>query len=203
VVAGWLRNRGIDKADGTDISWETNTYAVGTTCFVVAAYTFSGDAGAASDSVSLWVNPPTTTFGAAAPPADVTTSAGSNIGSTSSSDVIASFLLREASTAEPASMTVDELSIGLSWADVTPTAAKMSPFPITASYVDATGTNFIVTWQSVPGATYHVVGTNSLAPAAPLAQWPIVAGPIVATGSSTSVTNVITKANGFFGVTTP
>ena len=87
-------NLGINKADGmlADVAFETNNYTVGTTYFVVGAYTFSGTPTAVSDMVSLWVDPATNTFGGSAPPADVSTTNGANI-TAGGSETIASFLL--------------------------------------------------------------------------------------------------------------
>ena len=64
---------GINKADGTaaDVAWEgglsTNAYSEGTTYFIVVEYSFSGNENG-SDTISLWVNPNTNTFGASTPP---------------------------------------------------------------------------------------------------------------------------------------
>ncbi len=123
-LSGTGFNLGINKADGTagDIVWESATYSLNQTIFLVADYSFSGTPSAASDSVALWVNPNSSTFGSStAPTADLTTSAGANMGTSGSSDQIASLLLREASTAEPGKMTADQVSVGITWADVTPT----------------------------------------------------------------------------------
>jgi hypothetical protein len=63
---------GINKADGTtaDVAWEggssTNAYTFNTTHFIVVEYSFSG-AENGSDTVSMWVDPNPSTFGAASP----------------------------------------------------------------------------------------------------------------------------------------
>jgi len=75
------------------------------------------------------------------------------------------------------------------------------PFTITGNSVDATGSNFIITWQSAPGATYHVIGSTNIT--APLTNWPTVAGPIVATQTNTSVTNPISSFMSIFDVISP
>jgi autotransporter-associated beta strand protein len=75
------------------------------------------------------------------------------------------------------------------------------PFSVTSQYLDATGTNFIITWQSAPGATYHVLGNTN--PAMPLNLWTDVAGSITATGTTTSVTIPITSPLGVFDVKSP
>lgn len=151
-LSGSGYNLGIDKADGitNDIVWETNTYAVNTTNFIVAGYTFSGSASSSNDSVSLWVNPSSATFGAGSPPIGdpsyLASSAGANIGGNSTADKIGGFLLREASTTEPAYMTIDEVSVGLSWADVTPSSA-VAPTAVPL-HVALSGGNAVLSWTT-------------------------------------------------------
>jgi hypothetical protein len=193
---------GINKSDGvaTNIAWEggvtPTVYGAYTTYFVVGAYTFSGNPGVTNDSVSLWVNPSYSTFGAAtAPTADVTTAAGNQSGTTSSSDEIASFYLRTSSAFEPQTMIADELSIGLSWADVTP---LFPPFSITSETLDPNiAGNIILTWQSISGYSYQVIGSTSVA--APLSTWMSVGSPITASGTSTTL-SVPTSSLTFFAV---
>lgn len=81
------------------------------------------------------------------------------------------------------------------------TITSVPPFSITSQYIDSTGTNFVITWTSVPGGIYHVIGTNNAAAA--LNTWPTVAGPITATGTTTSVTNAITSPAEYFDVVSP
>jgi hypothetical protein len=75
------------------------------------------------------------------------------------------------------------------------------PFSIMSASVDVSGTNLIITWQSAPGATYHVVGSTN--PTAALSNWPTVAGPITATDTNTSVTNPIGAPMSIFDVISP
>jgi autotransporter-associated beta strand protein len=75
------------------------------------------------------------------------------------------------------------------------------PFSITRSSVDVSGTNFIITWQSAPGASYHVI--SSVDPTMALSNWPTIAGPIIATDTNTSVTNPITTQMSVFDVISP
>ena len=194
---------GIDKDDSTtsNVVWEPNPYSINTTYFIVAAYTFSGSPAATNDTVSLWVNPPTNTFGGTAPAPDVTTSIGGNMGSTSPTDVIASFLLREASALEPAGMTVDDVSVGATWADVTPTgnvSSQLSPFKILSRSLDNTKANFILTWQSVPGSHYQVIGSPTATTAR--SSWTNVGSQITATATNTSATNPVSGTKNFYGV---
>src|SRR5207237_8264294 len=53
---------------------------------------------------------------------------------------------------------------------------KVPPFSITSDYIDNTGTNFVIAWQSVPGATYRVLSSSNVA--TPLNFWIDITGPI-------------------------
>jgi hypothetical protein len=75
------------------------------------------------------------------------------------------------------------------------------PFSITTQSVDITGTNIVITWQSAPGATYHMLGNADAI--APLNLWTDVAGSITATGTTTSVTIPITSPFRVFDVKSP
>jgi hypothetical protein len=74
-------------------------------------------------------------------------------------------------------------------------------FSITSEYIDSTGSNFVITWQSVPGTVYHVIGNTNAGAA--LNTWTNVGGPITATSTNTSVTNPITSSMGVFSVESP
>lgn len=60
-----------------------------------------------------------------------------------------------------------------------------TPFIITSSSVDSTGTNFTVCWQSVPGVSYTVLTNTTLA--SPQA-WAVAGGPITASNTTTCYT---------------
>jgi hypothetical protein len=75
------------------------------------------------------------------------------------------------------------------------------PFSIVSQYLDFTGTNFVITWQSVPGGTYHVISSGDAT--APLSSWTNVAGPITSTDTNTSATIPISSSMGVFDVKTP
>jgi hypothetical protein len=203
---------GINKADGvgTNIAWEggvvPTVYGPNTTYFVVAGYTFSGNPGATNDSVELWVNPATNTFGSAVAPTNdpsyVTTNAGAQAGTTSLTDKLASFYLRDANALEPQGMIADEVSVGLSWADVTPiVSVQAAPFSITSEQIDNTGTNLVINWQSTPGATYRVIASTNVGAASNL--WVTVGSSVTATGTNTSATNAIVPPQKFFRVKSP
>ena len=59
------------------------------------------------------------------------------------------------------------------------------PFTITSSSLDATGTNFVVCWQSIPGVYYNVLTNTGLSTPQ---VWTVLAGPILATNTNTCYT---------------
>lgn len=77
-------------------------------------------------------------------------------------------------------------------------SSNVPPFSIIGGSVDVTGSNFVITWQSVPGAVYQVVGSTNATSA--LATWTNIGGPITASNTTTSATNPITSSQGFFDV---
>ena len=72
-------------------------------------------------------------------------------------------------------------------------------FAITSEAVDTSGTNFVLTFVSVPGLTYHVLSTNDASAARSL--WPDAGpGAITATDTTTTVTIPMTGPFNFFDV---
>jgi len=111
-------NLGLSKASSTatDWVWDSRVFTTNSVLFIVGGYRFN--TGSTSDDVSsLWINPTASDFGSVIPPAaSLTTASGSDI----SSSKIASFVLFQRDTTEPAAMLADELRIGPTWASVTP-----------------------------------------------------------------------------------
>ena len=106
-------NLGLEVRTGTaaNTTWTSDAYTAGQTVFVVVGYTFGDPATASDDTVNLWVNP---TINGAQPAATITdTHSGTDLTS------ISNFILRQDSTGETPSMSVDELRIGTTWAQVT------------------------------------------------------------------------------------
>lgn len=108
---------GLDKSSGLTslFQYATNLFTTNSVIFVVGSYTFN--TGTTSDDVSqLWINPDSSTFGTTnAPPATLTSSSGTDLAQ------IASFCLFNRSAGEPQGIILDQLSIGTSWDQVTPT----------------------------------------------------------------------------------
>jgi hypothetical protein len=114
---------GLDKSSGvtTNFQWDPTIYTTGQVFLVVGSYTFN--TGTSTDDESdMWINPDSTTFGAASPPTL------NMLSSTKTNDISAinSFCIFNRNAAEPHSMIIDEITIGTTWADVTPTANSLA-----------------------------------------------------------------------------
>ncbi|MGZ4965335.1 MAG: hypothetical protein ACXWC8_22495, partial [Limisphaerales bacterium] len=107
---------GVQKGgSGAIVTYDTTTHYVGDTIFLAGKYDFT----TTPNTVTLWINPDSSTFGSISPDSShyVVSSAGPD------NLVIDRFNMRQNTAATlPANMQWDELRIGLSWADVTPTA---------------------------------------------------------------------------------
>ncbi len=119
-------NIGLDKSAGqaSVFQWYPDnttptTFNTGDTFFIVGSYTFN--AGTSNDVSQMWINPDPANFGATSPPTTnvLTSLYGNDIGG----DQIGSFCLFNRNAGEPHGIILDELTIGTTWADVTPTAA--------------------------------------------------------------------------------
>jgi hypothetical protein len=105
---------GVQKGgSGVTTTFDSTEYHAGDTVLLVGRYDFN----ASPNAVSLWINPPASTFGAGAAPA------GGFIAASSGSDGLAidRFNIRQNTAASvPAAMQWDELRVGTAWGVVTP-----------------------------------------------------------------------------------
>jgi autotransporter-associated beta strand protein len=101
--------------DGTTYAYDLTTRTAGPTgdtIFVVGSYTFGPDTG--DDTSKMWINPAPATFGAGTAPAPtLTTIAGTDLAN------ISSFMWRQGNLAVPKGVTVDDLRMDTTWAQVT------------------------------------------------------------------------------------
>jgi hypothetical protein len=142
VTAGNFESNQFGDIDGQPeaVFADSNTWQ---TYFIVLKYEFDAqDPGATgqADTVSLWMNPGSGTLGTATGEADASQAPTGNLGSyygaldavgtaTTDTAVINSFALigHRQNTNETIAVDFDELRIGTTWADVTPTAAAGLP----------------------------------------------------------------------------
>ena len=188
-LSGSGYNVGLSKIAST--VWDTVVHTVGATLFVVGSYTLN--TGTTSDDTSaMWINPPFTTFGAPAAPAPTLTStAGNDI----SSQVIRSFLLRDAGATEPVVM-LDELRIGTSWASVTPPAPVPARPTLTAARA---GSQIVLSWPTTdPGFTLEAASVL-LNPGA----WSPVGSTVYIAGDQFVVTNSVAPGDVFYRLRWP
>jgi hypothetical protein len=146
---------GLSKNSSTSTEWVWNTTvrSVNQTVFLVGSYTFTTVGNSTDDVAKLWINPSSTTFGGTAPAATLTATAGNDL----TSDQIYSFVFLQRSANEPAGMLADELRLGRTWADVTPTTAQpLSNLSPEFSAMQSSSTQFSVSLSVQPGVTYAI-----------------------------------------------
>ncbi len=98
----------------------SGTTSVSDTHFIVVAYTIVN--GASNDTVSLWLNPSSTSFGGSAPTATVT---ATNSVTADLASVTSLWFRQDGTTATP-NVTIDAVRVGTTWADVTPEPSSLS-----------------------------------------------------------------------------
>src|SRR5438874_4118099 len=121
-----------------DIGFESATHPLGETIFVVGSYEIVDPTLTGTDDISrLWVNPDPATFDASSAPAPTVTApiTGKDLG-IGRTPTLASFLLRQGIATMP-DLVVDELRVGTTWADVTPTKAGPPVIPLPAAALPA------------------------------------------------------------------
>ncbi|HNU59557.1 MAG TPA: T9SS type A sorting domain-containing protein, partial [Aquaticitalea sp.] len=97
-----------------EISFDSNTYAVGSDVFVVMSYNIE------TGVINTWINPDSSSFGqASAPTVTITATDASPAAS------IDKFILRQDSATKTPFITFDELRLGTTWASVTPTTLSV------------------------------------------------------------------------------
>ncbi|MBA4146540.1 MAG: hypothetical protein H0X66_00380 [Verrucomicrobia bacterium] len=155
---------------GTGVAFAPTNLNLDDTVLVVAKYDFLEG----SDTVTLWVNPSSGTFGGAEPAADV---AATNTGVTADPTGIQYLFLRAWSGAANGISQIDNVRIGSSWTDVTPASSACNPAGVaadpsdtsriigqTATFsIDASGSTPTYQWQiSVnSGSTWDNVSEGS------------------------------------------
>jgi hypothetical protein len=128
--AGFVVGINEDSANSAAATYDTSVLSFDTTYFVVGKYTIRGTLNSSTqdDDFQMWINPSSSTFGGADPSGALVALAPQNDIPTNVGDgnaVVQSFLLRQDGTASGAnaatSIIFDELRIGTTYAEVTPT----------------------------------------------------------------------------------
>ncbi len=149
VVGGFQFGFSKNSTATTDLVWDSVTHTVNETNFIVATYTFGGAA-------NLWINPSSSTFGnnALEPSPTLTSPAGTDI------SAVASFLFAQRNAGQPAAIIADELHIGTTWADVTPTGPKIAVQPQSQRVLAGTTATFNITAVGAAGYQWRFNGTD-------------------------------------------
>lgn len=108
-------NIGVSTRSNSTVSWLANDLDPGTAYFIVCSYDIIPGTG--NDVARIWLN--TTAIGGAEPSADATAAPGTDL-STAGIDKI---LLRQDNANTTPFIEVDEIRVGTSWSDVTPSGA--------------------------------------------------------------------------------
>jgi hypothetical protein len=139
-------NIGISTRSNSAVSWLTTDFVPGTSYFVVGAYEII--TGTANDVAKIWVNP---ALGGSEPSPDATAVPGTDLGAAGIERVL---LRQDAATTTPF-IDYDELRVGTTWAQVTPSAAVPT---ITLSALAAFG-NVCINTTAGPNS-FTISGSN-------------------------------------------
>jgi hypothetical protein len=185
-------NLGLDKSSGSPASFVFSplVFTPNDVIFLVGSYTFNS--GSTNDDVSqLWINPAASTFGlATAPPAALTNNAGTDLSG------IASFVLFNRNSAEPALVIADEVRVGASWASVTP-PAEIQAAPVLN--LTRAGNTSVLSWTTnAPGFLLEATPALSNSNA-----WARVIAPVYLIVDQFVVTNNAASGNFFYRLRKP
>ena len=117
-------NVGISTRSNSAVTWLAADLIPGTPCFIVAAYDIN--AGAGDDVARIWLN--TAAIGAAEPAADATAVPGTDLGAAG----VARVFLRQDNPTNTPFIEFDELRVGTTWTQVTPSGAASPTLTATA-----------------------------------------------------------------------
>ena len=178
-------NLGVSKLTGTTYgAWAETNFIAGETVFVAGRYRFN-NANSTDDLCDLWLNPSSSTFGAATPPP--ATISGVGDGGTDLSQIDRFFFRSGGSSTSPAKIVADELRVGLTWADVTP------PEPPTLA-IAPSGSAFALHWPT-NAAVFVLQATPALTPPV---TWITEAGAPAISGTNYLFVMEATNAARFF-----
>ena len=155
-------NVGVSTRSNSAVTWLATDLVPGTPCFIVVAYDIN--AGAGDDVARIWLN--TAAIGASEPAADASAVPGTDLAS------VARVFLRQDNPTNTPFIEFDELRVGTTWVQVTPSGAASPTLSATAltafgnvcinttagpNSFTITGSNLTaanVTVAALPGFTY-------------------------------------------------
>ena len=138
-------NVGVSTRSNSAATWLATDLTPGTPCFIVVAYDFNPGVG--DDVARIWLN--TAAIGGAEPLADATSIAGTDLTS------VARVFLRQDNPTNTPFIEFDELRVGTTWLQVTPSGA-VSP---SLSATTLTGFGNVCTGTTAGPNTFTITGT--------------------------------------------
>ena len=182
---------GLDKSTGLagQFVFDPTVFTTNDTLFLVGCYTFNP--GTTTDDVSqLWINPPVSSFGLA-------NATAATLSSTATNDIsqIASFVLFNRRTDEPAQIIADEVRVGQSWASVTPPATVISPPSLNLLRA---GSNAVLSWSTNAGG-YLLESASDVVSV----SWSPIIGPVYIPGAEYTMTNGIGGTSRYYRLNQP
>lgn len=136
-------------------TWDTQEFATGTTVFVVVSYEMIS--GTTNDIAKMWINPASTSFGTATPPAATITITNGGTDLTP----LERFFIRQDSPTETPDLEMDEIRVGMTWADVTPAPAQVGMNETAKSGIYPNPAANQITFSNIPlGAQYEITDIN-------------------------------------------
>jgi len=177
---------------GTDIFFTGDSFVTGETVFIVAKYTFGPSAG--DDTVTLWVNPATNSFGGIEPVASI---AATNSGNTTDATQLQHVFVRCNSSTTSGINEIDDVRVGSTWADVTPNGSAEPPAAtpqprITQSFL-APGGLVLRGTNGVANGVYQVLSSTALT--APMINWPPIATNLFDASGNFDSTNPVSPSD--------
>ena len=156
IQSGAGFNLGLNaKSTLTYTTWGTDVYPLNTPLFVVVSYEMVS--GATNDVAKMWINPLANTFGGTTAPAQTI-----NIVNTGTdAATIDRTFIRQDSPAETPFIDMDEIRVGLTWADVTPAPQNVNSVNIEKMTVYPNPTTSSLNLNKVNlGTIYDIVDVN-------------------------------------------
>ncbi len=140
------------KSTITYTTWGTDVLPVNTPLFVVVSYEIV--AGGTNDIAKMWINPLATTFGQPTAPAQTINIVN---GAADASNIDRIFV-RQDTPAETPFLEMDEIRVGLTWADVTPAPASVGSVNVNKMNVYPNPATDVINFNNVrPGTMYDIV----------------------------------------------
>jgi hypothetical protein len=110
---------GVNKmGNASTVTFDTTTRSTSDQLFIVVGYTIDGSSVANNDTVRMWINPSSSSFGQLTPPSATVTGASAS-DSDQNNGGFDNFQMGVRSTSQPDLLIVDEIRLGTNWAQVT------------------------------------------------------------------------------------